>query len=288
MRVVNRTDAPTDPTSTVEAWAARYIESGAWADKLEPPRIPRAWTSPPPAPRRIARPGRASIAVAATAARTRKPGALRSPLRRAEIVHTFLHHELQAAELMAWALLAFPETPLAFRKGLLAVLGDEIRHMRIYRTYLQDLGYDAGSFPVRDWFWERIPTSPTARHFIAVMGVGFEGGNLDHAGRFAGRLRAAGDDRGAAMVEQVGEEEMPHVRFALRWFAALDPTLEATSQRGAIAPIDFEVWRSHLPPPLSPMLMQGRPVDVEARLRAGFPLRFVEDLARWAPAARGS
>jgi uncharacterized ferritin-like protein (DUF455 family) len=193
-------------------------------------------------------------------------------------VHTFLHHELQAAELMAWALLAFPETPLAFRRGLLAILRDEIRHMNVYRGYLRELGYEAGDFPVRDWFWERVPQAPSARHFIAVMGIGFEGGNLDHAPRFAARLRSVGDERGAAMVARVGREEIPHVRFALRWFSEL---------AGEPGPVDFGVWTEHLPRPLSPMVMHGRPIDVEGRLHAGFPPRFMDDLQRWKPDAPG-
>lgn len=274
---------PTTPDRTVEEWAEAYVASATWADKLDPPPIPRRWATPRPSPRRLEAPGRGDIAVATSSPRTRKPGALRSVARRAELMHTFLHHELQAAELMAWALLAFPEAPPAFRRGLVGVLTDEIRHMRMYRDYLRELGVDAGAYPVRDWFWERVPAAPTARHFVAVMGVGFEGGNLDHAARFADRLRAVGDLRGAELVERVGEEEVPHVRFALRWFAALGP-----GGAGDPTEIDFHTWSDHLPAPLSPMLMQGRPIDVGARVRAGFPRPFVEDLARWAPGAPGT
>jgi hypothetical protein len=43
--------------------------------------------------------------------------AARDPRRARRLVHTFLHHELQAAELMAWAILAFPEDARAFRAG---------------------------------------------------------------------------------------------------------------------------------------------------------------------------
>ena len=58
---------------------------------------------------------------------------------------------------MAWAVLAFPETPLEFREGLVRIALDEIRHMRIYAEQIARLGYRVGSFAVRDWFWERVP-----------------------------------------------------------------------------------------------------------------------------------
>lgn len=59
----------------------------------------------------------------------------------------------------------------------------------------------------------------TPAQFVVVLGVGFEGANLDHTLRFAERFRAIGDEAGARLQERVGEEEIPHVRFALRWLA---------------------------------------------------------------------
>jgi uncharacterized ferritin-like protein (DUF455 family) len=192
------------------------------------------------------------------------------------MAHTFLHHELQAAELMAWAVLAFPDTPLAFRRGQLAILDDEVRHMQLYRAYLEELGFAFGAFPVRDWFWERVPRAETPAQFVAVLGIGFEGGNLDHAARFAARLRAVDDEAGAAIEARVAEEEIPHARFALHWFEKF---------AGAA---DFATWMRHLPPPLSPLVMRGEPIDREARRRAGFSDAFIDELARWSARAPGS
>jgi uncharacterized ferritin-like protein (DUF455 family) len=170
---------------------------------------------------------------------------------------------------MAWALLAFPETPRAFRRGLLGILLDEVRHMGLYRDYLSSLGFDYGSFPVRDWFWQRVPACPSAAHFAALMGMGFEGGNLDHTARFAARLRAVGDLRGAELEERIGEEEIPHVRFALSWF------LKWTHEDS------FRGWTSYLVPPLTPTVMRGEPINREDRLRSGMSERFIDDLAAW-------
>jgi len=261
-----------DPSrTTVEAWAEAYVRTEDLATKLAPPPIPPIWDDAP-APLRIDQPGRPARFLRVRRAR-RSPSieALRSPARRAELAHTFLHHELQAAELMAWALLAFPETPRAFRVGLLGVLRDEVRHMALYRDYLESLGSEYGAFPVRDWFWERVPSCPTAVHFVALMGIGFEGGNLDHTRRFAERFRAAGDPRGAELQETIAEEEVPHVRFALSWFRRWTRSDE------------FETWRSYLSPPLTPTVMKGSPMHRASRLRAGMSEGFIDALDAWNP-----
>lgn len=264
------------PLGTVERWAYEYVLTTDLAAKLAPPPLPAEWEETPPV-RRLAAPGRPPELVLATRAhKSPGPVALKDPKKRAHLVHTFLHHELQATELMAWALLAFPETPQAFKNGLMKIASDEIRHMAMYSRYMEPLGYRFGDFPVRDWFWERVPRSKTPAHFVAVMGMGLEGGNLDHTLRYAGRFRAIGDEEGARIQEVVCEEEIPHVRFGLFWFQRFTQGME------------FEVWRSHLPEPLSPMVMRGSPVNRDDRIRAGFSEDFLQELDRWAPEPRGS
>jgi uncharacterized ferritin-like protein (DUF455 family) len=258
---------------TVERWAWDYVHAATLTAKLAPPAPPEAWESSPPS-RRVRAPGRPpELAVAARADKTRGLG---SPRGRARVLHTFLHHELQAAELMCWALLAFPETPRAFKTGLVRIALDEVRHMGIYAEQITRLGHAIGDFPVRDWFWERIPTCETPAAFVAVMGLGLESANLDHSASFAARFRSAGDEEGARAQELVGLEEIAHVRFGAKWFAELSGGLE------------FEAWRRALPSPLTPLLMRGSPLQREARLRAGQPARFVDELEAWQPDAPGS
>ena len=93
--------------------------------------MPGDWEVAPEAP--AARtPGRpAELVVVAHADKMR---GLAVQSGRARALHTFLHHELQAAELMAWAVLAFPDAPRAFRRGLLRIALDEVRHMRLYEA----------------------------------------------------------------------------------------------------------------------------------------------------------
>ena len=268
---------PDPPPDTLQRWAWDYVTTTDLSHKLAPPPPPRCFEPDGAPPRRLPRPGRPAELVARREKwKTPGPEALRSPRRRAQLLHTFLHHELQAAELMCWAILAFPTTPRAFRSGLAAIAEDEVRHMGLYAACLAGLGHRYGDFPVRDWFWERVPSAASPVHFVAALGMGFEGANLDHTLRFADRLRAAGDEAGAALEEQIAREEVPHVRFAIHWF------------RVFTGRDDFATWSAHLPPPLSPLLMRGAPIDRAGRIRAGFSEAFVDELSRWTERAPGS
>ena len=257
---------------TIEAWCWELVTSTVLASKLAPAPAPAAddpssWESAPPA-RRIAAPGRPpELELRARAPRTSGAGALRDARTRARLLHTFLHHELQAAELVAWAILAFPRAPRAFRTGLLRLCQEELAHLGLYAEHLARLGFAVGAFAVRDWLWERVSAVADARAFVALLGLGFEGANLDHSARFAAALRAAGDSDAARILERIERDEVGHVAFAARWFAELSG-----------APLDYARWRAALPAPLTPALLRGRPLNRGARMRAGFDAAFLARL----------
>lgn len=258
---------------TVERWAWDYVTTTRLEDKLSPKAPPDEWEIDPSV-RRLDAPGRPpELRLTERADKTR---GLHSPTGRARALHTFLHHELQAAELMAWAILAFPDTPPAFREGLLRIALDEVRHMRMYGEQIERLGHRVCDFPVRDWFWTRVPACRDPASFVAVMGLGLESANLEHTATFAMRFREAGDEEGARVQELVGLEEIAHVRFGVRWFEHFVGVLE------------FDAWVRALPDPLSPLLMRGRPFRRDVRRRAGQPDRFLDALEAWMPEERTS
>jgi uncharacterized ferritin-like protein (DUF455 family) len=264
---------PEPEQGTVERWAWDYVLSTSIERKLAPSPPPERWEDGPPS-RCLSAPGRpAELRLIAKSPKTR---GLSTTAGRARTLHTFLHHELQAAELMAWAVLAFPDTPRDFRAGLVRIALDEARHMRLYREQIERLGHRVGDFAVRDWFWERIVPCSGPLSFIATMGLGFESANLEHTATFAARFREMGDEESARVQEIVGREELEHVRFGVRWFDRFAGGL------------DFERWRLALPLPLSPLLMRGRPLQRDARLRAGFSEDFLERLDAWQPVSPGS
>jgi uncharacterized ferritin-like protein (DUF455 family) len=262
-------------------WALGYVSANTLCHKLAPPVLPPTPTHEAGLARnravRLSAPGRPAELVCSwdkyKAPKT--AAALRDPKKRAHLLHTFFHHELQAAELMCWACLAFPSTPPSFRRGLLRICLDEVRHMNLYAAHIERLGFTLGAFPVRDWFWQRVPAARTPAEFVAVMGLGFEAGNLDHSERYVSMFREAGDEEAAHLQETVGREELQHVSFAAHWFRELSGEL------------DFAGWLASLPAPLSPMVMRGRPLAREARRAAGFADDFLDRLESWQPVSPG-
>ena len=258
------------PANSVDDWAHDYITTKSLQTKCRPASPPAEFSLHPPlAP---AFPGRpVELVDSAEKPRSFKPGSLVRPEARAQLNHKFWHHELQAAELFCWAFLRFPDAEAEFRRGLIKIAGDELRHMSLYEQRIQSEGYELGSFPVRDWFWDRLPTCQSPLQFVALMGMGLEAANLEHTQRFAQWFRSAGDEASARVQDQVGLEEINHVRFSNHWFA--------TWSGG----ITFEGWKATLPPPLSPLLMKGKTIARERRLKAQFPASFIDELSAWQP-----
>lgn len=257
---------------TVERWCADFVRATTLAEKLAPApppdlRAEASWGASVEA-LRIASPGRPpELSVVARAPGAPRPEAVRDPAARARLVHTFVHHELQAAELFCWAVLAFPATPREFRAGLVRLALEEIEHLQLYLGLLGGLGRQFGEFPVRDWFWQRVPSCTTPESFVAFQGLGLEGANLEHAARYAAAFRQIGDARSAAVLEQVEHEEITHVAFARHWF-----------ERFTGAELDYDLWKAALPPPLSPAILRGKPLNLAARRRAGLDERFLARL----------
>jgi len=270
------THHPSAPAfADVEAWAQHYVLTADLHFKVMPPAPPSHFREAAE-PLRLSQPGRPpEFRAARRGERTPRLQALKEPHYRARAMHAFFHHELQAAELMCWALLAFADAELEFRKGLLGICLDEIRHMNLYREHIELLGCQIGDFGVREWFWKRVPSCPTKLAFVSVMGMGLEAANLEYAGDFAARFRAVGDEVGARIQERIAKEEIAHVGFATRWFARWT------------GGCDFETWAAELPPPLSPWVMHGNPIAEGPRKKAGMSAQFIAALAAYVPDPKG-
>ena len=125
---------------TVEDWCERFITSRDGAHKLRP-GTPSGQFRAQPRTLRLSAPGRpAAWSVVERAERV--PRSLAEPRSRAHLLHTLAHHELQAAELFAYGVLAFAESPPEFRKGLLRLCQDELRHLNLLVERIRALGFE--------------------------------------------------------------------------------------------------------------------------------------------------
>jgi uncharacterized ferritin-like protein (DUF455 family) len=254
-------------------YALSVVTSESLDDKLRTPPADLVLEDDAP-PLRPSAPGRPpTLTIAhARAARTPPVAGMRDPSQRARILHALANHELQAIELFAWALLAYPSAPIAFRRGLVAILADEQRHFGLYVDRLRAHGTSFGDHPVTGHFWNKLDHLATPLDFVCAMGLTFENANLDFAGDYARAARACGDHATAAVLDQVHEDEISHVHFGWIWL-----------RRFAGDADPWQTYLEHAQFPLGPRRARGANFDREARRRAGFDEAFIDALEATSP-----
>lgn len=196
------------------------------------------------------------------------PDTLADPGRRAIAHHIMANHELQALEVMAFVLLAFPEAPAEFRMGLARIMADEQRHTRLHLDRLSDLGMHFGEIPVNGYFWRKAQEFETLLDYLAGLPLTFEGCNLDHTLEFEEWFRQAGDPKSAGVMRAVHVDEIGHVAFGLHWLRVLKPPELS----------DWQAFEAHLKWPLRPEKSRGKVFHRAPRLEAGMSPEFVDRL----------
>src|SRR5665213_2839608 len=116
----------------IREFADRILSSPAIDEKLTPPALPMTDESPGPVHRYAlpARPAELQFCGRRESPPMPHPQSLADPHRRGIAHHIMANHELQALEVMAFVLRAFPEAPAEFRAGLVRIMADEQRHTR--------------------------------------------------------------------------------------------------------------------------------------------------------------
>ncbi len=260
--------------ATLTAFAGELFASGSLEAKLRAPRSAAGAALPDPREPALPRPERPArapgLALVGGAPRLPRPAALASRDARARCLARFAHHELCAVELLAWALLRWPDAPAGLRRSWASVLEDEQRHCRMYLARLAALGSRLEEHPCSGYFWRVAEVSAQsaagARAFLAALGLTLEQGNLDFAALYGEAFAAAGDPASAEVCRQVQRDEIRHVRAAAHWLRALDPAAED----------DLAAYRRAVPFPFSAARAKGHRFDAGARSRAGLSPRLIE------------
>ena len=198
------------------------------------------------------------------------PLALGDEYKRAIAHHIMANHELQALEVMAWVLLAFPEAPAEFRAGLSRVMSDEQRHTRMHMERAARLGLEFGQLPVNCYIWKQTRSFETLLDYIAVLPLVFEARNLDHTLELEAAFKTVGDPRSAALMRRIHEDEIEHVAFGMHWLRKLKNPSDS----------DWDAFCKHLKWPMSPIKAVGDDFQRDARSRSGMTDEFIDRIAK--------
>ncbi len=251
----------------VREFALRLVESESLDEKLAPP--PGELTDRVPGPvLRPSQPGRPANLRIVEATKVPALEGMADPVQRVRILHALANHELQAAELFAWALLAFPDAPSDYRRGLFRILQEEQRHTKMYMARTRACGAELGDYPVSGYFWNKAEHITSPLRFVCAMSLTFENANLDHAVDYAEAARRAGDLKTAAVIEKIHDDEVEHVRFGWEWLRILKEEGQS----------DWEAFEANLTWPLRPAKAKGRRFHSEGREAAGLDADFIRRL----------
>ena len=190
--------------------------------------------------------------------------------KRGLALHFFANHELLAIEMMAAALLIYPDTGkemIQFRKGLIKTIQDEQKHLKMYLARMKEFGIELGDFPLNDFFWRSMEKLKTPSHFYSAMAMTFESANLDFAQFYEQSFKAVEDFKTAEIMRVVLEDEISHVALGAHWL---------NQWRG-----NQDLWnyyRTHLPGVMTPARAKGIQFDKEIRKKAGLDDAFIQSL----------
>ena len=225
----------------------------------------------PGRPEALQRPGKATFPDLAR---------LHEPQVRGEVLHFFANHELLALELMALALLRFPQSPPGFRLGLLHTIAEEQDHLRLYLARMAELGVAFGDLPLSDYFWKAMKSMQSPLQFVTQMALTVEQANLDFAAFYSRAMAAVGDATTAGLLDRVYREEIGHVKHGLTWFNRWRKESPDEAQKARLqAETEWQAYLRLLPPPMTAKRAKGLEFTPEARREAGFSEDFIRHLA---------
>jgi uncharacterized ferritin-like protein (DUF455 family) len=250
--------------------AERILSATTLDDKLRRAAGPITDDRPGPATRICmpARPAGLEIAAGRRAPAMPHRTALADPAKRAIAHHIMANHELQACEVMAYVLIAFPDAAAEFRQGLVDIIDDEQRHTRMHVERAAALGLRFGALPVNGYIWKKAQGFTTVLDYLAGLSLTFESGNLDHTLEFEEHFLRAGDERSAAVLRAIHRDEIRHVAFGLQWLRRLKPPGLS----------DWDAYESHLKWPLRPAKAKGDRFHRGPRREAGMSDDFIDRL----------
>jgi uncharacterized ferritin-like protein (DUF455 family) len=149
-----------------------------------------------------------------------KRGRAQSLRGRIALLHALAHIEFVAIDLALDMAGRFGgEMEEAFTGDWLVVAADEAMHFALLARRLAGLGNAYGDLPAHDGLWE---AASATRHDLAarlaIVPMVLEARGLDVTQPMIERMRFAGDEPTARILERIFSDEIRHVRCGTTWF----------------------------------------------------------------------
>ncbi len=189
-----------------------------------------------------------------------KRRSMSTPEGRVVLLHALAHIEFNAINLALDAVWRFANMPASFYADWLKVAAEEAYHFSLLNARLADYGHAYGDFPAHDGLWEmceRTRDDVLAR--MALVPRTLEARGLDASPPIRARLKQAGDDASADILDVILRDEVGHVLIGNHWFRHL------CNARGLAPHETFERLAADYHAPR----LRG-PFNFEARRAAGF------------------
>ena len=156
-----------------------------------------------------------------------------------------------------------------FTGDFLKVAADEAMHFALIDRHLHALGSGYGALPAHDGLWSAAAaTAHDVAARLALVPMVLEARGLDVTPQTRARVAAAGDMRGARLLDRILEDEIDHVSVGVRHFRAI------CDESGD----DFDqLWNKLVTRHFSGALKP--PFNASARHRAGLPRVGLQTLA---------
>lgn len=179
---------------------------------------------------------------------------------RAIMMHAIAHIEFNAINLALDAVQRFPDMPEQYYVDWLRVADEEVYHFELIRAHLRFLGAEYGDYPAHQGLWEMAEqTASDVLERMALVPRVLEARGLDVTPGIQKKLRQAGDNHAATLLDIIFADEIGHVEIGTRWFHYL-----CEQQGKKPEETFFALLNKHFPKGLY------GPYNIEAREEAGF------------------
>lgn len=143
---------------------------------------------------------------------------------RLALIHSLAHIELNAVDLTFDLIHRFAREnlPRSFFDDWMQVGLEEAKHFNLLQKRLEELGTCYGEFPAHAGLWEAAAdTGQDLIARLAIIPLVLEARGLDVTPPMIEKMKSAGDEKTAGILQIIYRDEKKHVAFGAKWFRFL-------------------------------------------------------------------